>query len=158
MAETAKKKRLHKTFLNPEAEYDSDVPLFIFQSRSPSPSCETSAVQGKEISPEVHKAEKKADRHRGQGNDKPRPKKQIDNIDFLSSAVLRGATNVEVIRPDAATPMLDSKLARPGLINTCVEPPHVTSVDLQVNYMNCWGSWFACGLWLKSLWLKNQRL
>ena len=128
MAETAKKKRLHKTFLNPEAEYDSDVPLFIFQSRSPSPSCETSAVQGKEISPEVHKAEKKADRHRGQGKDKPRPKR-IDNIDFLTSAVWRGATNVELIRPDAATPMLDSKLA--GLINTCVKHPYVTSVDLQ---------------------------
>ena len=69
MAETARKKRLHKTFLNPEAEYDSDAPLIIFQSRSPSPSFETSAVQDKEISPEVHKAEKKADRYRGQGKD-----------------------------------------------------------------------------------------
>ena len=67
------------------------------------------------------------------GQDKPRPKR-IDNIDFLTSAVWRGATNVELIRPDAATPMLDSKLA--GLINTCVEHPRVTSVDLQVNYLN----------------------
>ena len=48
-------------------------------------------------------------------------------------AVRRGATNAKVIRPDTATPMLDSKLA--ALINTCVEHPHVTSVDLQVNYI-----------------------
>ena len=112
----------------------SDVPLFIFQSRSPSPSFETSAVQDKEISPVVHQSEKEADRCRGQGKDKPRPKKRIDTVDFQTSAVLRGATNVEVIRPDAAKLMLDSKLA--GLINTCVEYPLVTSVDLQVNYID----------------------
>ena len=59
MAETAKKKRLHKTFLNPEAEYDSDVPLFIFQSRPPSPSFEPSAVQDNEISLKCTKLKKR---------------------------------------------------------------------------------------------------
>ena len=94
----------------------------IFQSRSPSPNFETSTVQDKEISPKVRKAEKKADCHSGRGKDKPRPKERIDNIDFQTSAVLHGATNVEVIRPDAATPILDSKLA--ARINTlgCASP------------------------------------
>ena len=82
----------------------------------------------------MHKSEKEAYRCRGQGKDKPLPKKRIDTVDFQTSAVLRGATNVEVIRPNAATPILDSKLA--GLINTGVEYPLVTSVDLQVNYIN----------------------
>ena len=52
---------------------------------------------------------------------------------LTSKPVLR-VTNVEVIRLDTATPILDSKLT--ALITTCVKHPHVTSVNLQVNYIN----------------------
>ena len=99
----------------------------------PSPSFETSALQKFRLKWAKLKIKLTVT---GQGQDKPIPKKWIasDNIDFQTSVVLHWATNIEVICPYLATPMLDSKLA--ALINTCVEHSHVTSVNLQVNYMN----------------------
>ena len=67
MAETSKKKR---PFVDPDSQYDSDALIFIFQSRSPPPCFENSAVHDKEISAESRKAKK------------PSPMKDLDSIDF----------------------------------------------------------------------------
>ena len=62
------------------------------------------------------------------------PKRGLAKV--TSKRVLRavrggcGATNLEVNRLDAATPILDGRLA--VLFNACVEYLHMTSVELQV--------------------------
>ena len=58
---------------------------------SPSPILRPLLFTTKNLSsPEVRKAKtNKADPHRGHGQEKPRPKKAIDNIDFQTSAVQR---------------------------------------------------------------------